>query len=229
MTSAGPAIELPVRPEEERPRRRSGRHLRPVEKQKRRRSPAVPIVVGAGIVVVALFALAAMHALLINRQIRLDDLRQDAAAEAEEVRRLRLEVAELEAPDRVLDVARTRLGMVDPAEVGYLLPAGVEGGDGEPIRVAPATPAPPPDSTADDATGAGAPDQGLDSSSGTVSPEYQEVQETLGTGQGPSPGTGDPGHPDDPGAAGGTQTDPPAQSGDDASGVAEGGPEESAE
>lgn len=130
------------------PRRRAGRHLRPVEKPTRKpskkRSPAVPVIVGAGIVIVALFALAAMHALLIGGQLRLDDLRREQASESEEVRRLRLQVAELEAPDRVLEVARDRLGMVDPGEVGYLLPVGVPGGEDGPVRVEPAQAPPPP-------------------------------------------------------------------------------------
>ncbi len=141
------AVVLTPEPDK-RPRRRAGRHLRPVEKPakkpSKKRSPAVPVIVGAGIVIVALFALAAMHALLIGGQIRLDDLRREQASESEEVRRLRLQVAELEAPDRVLDVARDRLGMVDPGEVGYLLPVGVPGGDEDLMRVDPATTPPPP-------------------------------------------------------------------------------------
>jgi hypothetical protein len=128
-----------------RPRRRPGRHLRPVARPTRRRSPAVPVLVGAGIVISALFALAVMHALLIGGQIRLDGMQREVAAEAEEIRRLRLRVAELEAPDRVLDVARRRLGMVQPGEVGYLAPAGVDTGDVTRTRVEPATVPPPPE------------------------------------------------------------------------------------
>ena len=130
---------------EPRPRRRPGRHLRPVTRPSRRRSPAVPVLVGAGIVITALFALAVMHALLIGGQIRLDGMQREVAAESEEIRRLRLRVAELESPDRVLDVARRRLGMVQPAEVGYLAPAGVNTGDLTRTRVEPATVPPPPE------------------------------------------------------------------------------------
>lgn len=119
-----------------RPVRRPGRHLRPVERP--RRSPAVPALVAVGIVIVALLALAVMHALLIGGQVRLDAMHRDVAAETESIRRLELRVAELESPDRVLDAARDRIGMVQPAEVGYLLPVGVAGGPDDPIRVAPA-------------------------------------------------------------------------------------------
>ena len=128
-----------------RPRRRPGRHLRPVARPTRRRSPAVPVLVGAGMVISALFALAVMHALLIGGQLRLDGMQREVAAETEEIRRLRLRVAELEAPDRVLDVARRRLGMVQPGEVGYLAPAGVDTGDLTRTRVEPATLPPPPE------------------------------------------------------------------------------------
>ena len=93
----------------------------------------------------ALFGVAVMHALLIGGQIHLDKMQRQAASETEEVRQLRLQVAELESPDRVLDVARTRLGMVEATEVGYLLPAGVDTGDDTLVRVDPAEPPPPPD------------------------------------------------------------------------------------
>ena len=105
----------------------------------------MPVLVGAGIVIAALFALAVMHALLIGGQIRLDDMQREVASDTEEVRRLRLRVAELEAPHRVLDVARDRLGMVQPVEVGYLAPAEVQLPDADPVSVAPAErPAPVP-------------------------------------------------------------------------------------
>lgn len=135
-------------PDRPAPRRnpRPGRHLRPVAPPTRRRSPAVPVLVGTGIVLAAFFALAVMHALLIGGQIRTDDVQRAVAAETEEVHRLRLRVAELESPDRVLEVARTRLGMVPPAEVGYLLPTSVDTGEETLVRVEAAT-APSPDET----------------------------------------------------------------------------------
>lgn len=142
MTAITPsALEAPRR----RPTRTRGRHLRPVDRPRQRRSPAIPALVGVGMVIAALLALAVMHALLIGGQVRLDGMQRDVAAETEAIRRLELRVAELESPDRVLDVARDRLGMVQPAEVGYLLPVGLEGGTAEPVRVAAAdVPAPEP-------------------------------------------------------------------------------------
>lgn len=118
-----------------------GRHLQ--VRPGRRRGPAVPAIVGAGVVLVALFALAVTHALLIMGQLRLDDLGADAVSEAEAIRRLQLEVATLESPERVLEAARSRLGMVEPEEVGYLAPLGVPG-EIAPTRV-PAAEAPEPE------------------------------------------------------------------------------------
>jgi cell division protein FtsL len=131
------------------PERRRGPHLAPVRRPTRRRSPAVPVLVGTGIVIVALFALAAMHALLIGGQVELDHMQREVAAESEEVRRLQLRVAELESPHRVLAVARERLGMVQPEEIGYLLPAGVDTGDDALVTVAPAVVPPEPEPLAD--------------------------------------------------------------------------------
>ena len=144
MTAIAPA--RPARPTHDRghvvparrPEHRRGQHLRPVERPRPKRSPAVPALVGVGMVVVALLGLAGMHAVLIGGQVRLDAMRSDVAAETEAIRRLELRVAELESPDRVLDVARDRLGMVLPTEVGYLLPVGLDGVPAEPVRVEPA-------------------------------------------------------------------------------------------
>lgn len=145
------------------PQRRPGRHLRPVERPARRRSPAVPALVGVGIVIAALLALAAMHAVLIGGQLRLDEMRREVAAESESIRRLHLQVAELESPDRMLETARTRLGMVQPSEVGYLAPIGVEVASDAPVRVEAATAPPPAAATeADDGDATG--DSGADAS-----------------------------------------------------------------
>lgn len=197
-------MTVPTRPEPDR-RARPGRHLRPVEgPARRRRSPAVPVLVGTGMVLLSLFALAVMHALLIGGQIRLDQFQREVAAEAEEVRQLRLRVAQLESPDRVLDVARERLGMVPPAEVGYLLPASVDIEQDAPVRVA-AAERPAPDE---------------EPLVGTVSPD----RSPSGAPDGEDPAGEDPRgeNPDDADSTpGGAPTD--------AEGGSEGGPEEDIE
>lgn len=166
----------------------AGRHLRSVPQ--RRRSATVPALVGVGIVLAALLGLAVMHALLIGGQIRLDAMRRDVAAESEEIRRLELRVAQLESPQRVLDAARSRLGMVQPDEVGYLVAGTGDGAD--PLRVPPATVPPEPEPVLDVVTDAGpeaGPEAGPDGadSAGETTAEA-EVPEIVHADDRPSEG-----------------------------------------
>jgi cell division protein FtsL len=73
----------------------------------------------SGIVVVVVFGVVAAHVMLTQRQFRLEALERKAAAEEARYERLRLQVAELESPERVVAAAR-QLGMVPPATVTYL-------------------------------------------------------------------------------------------------------------
>lgn len=151
-------------------------HLRRVSRPARR-GPAVPVLVGGGVVILAFFLIAVMHAFMIGGQRNLDAMQREVASETESIATLRLRVAELEAPDRVLSVAEDRLGMVEPTEVGYLPPLGTDV-DAVNVRVAAATLAPVEtddvDSADDDATATvdDAPDADVDD---TVSPEQAEV------------------------------------------------------
>lgn len=88
---------------------------------------AAAVLVGA-----SLLALAASHAMMVSTQVHLDDLERRVAEAQARHQALRLEVATLEAPDRVVSAARERLGMGPPDTVTYL-PAAV-----------PAAPAPDP-------------------------------------------------------------------------------------
>ncbi len=86
-----------------------------------------------------LLGIVASHAALAQGQFRLEELKSKAAAEQDRYQRLRLRVAELESPTRVVAVAQERLGMVPPPTVTYLSPTG-------------ATPAPiPPPEAGDEA------------------------------------------------------------------------------
>lgn len=69
----------------------------------------------------ALFGVAVSHALLIQSQLRLDDMDKEVADEQARYEQLRLDVAELESPDRIIADAR-EMGMVDPAETVWLTP-----------------------------------------------------------------------------------------------------------
>ena len=100
---------------------------------RRTRTTVLAVAAAAG-VVAALFALVAFHVVLTQNQFRLERLQARADVQQERYERLRLHVAELEAPSRVVAVAHERLGMVPPAGVTYLSPTGPASGrpPGEP-------------------------------------------------------------------------------------------------
>jgi cell division protein FtsL len=117
--------QLPsARPARERDRR--DRHLRVVPPNRRAR-PALRLSPRAGVLLtillfVALFGVAVSHALLIEGQARVDDLDQQVAAEQARYEELRREVAELEAPQRILGEATGKLGMVPAGDRVWLSP-----------------------------------------------------------------------------------------------------------
>ena len=73
---------------------------------------------------VALVALAvsACQVLIAQSQFELARLQSDAATAEDRYDRLRLQVAELESPGRIMATAQERLGMVPPPGVTYLTP-----------------------------------------------------------------------------------------------------------
>jgi len=90
-----------------------------VRRQRRARLLAVVAIVVAA---VCLFGVVVAHVVLTQNQFRLDQLQQQSAARQAEYDRLRLQVAELESPDRIVAEAQQRLGMVSPTGVTYLAP-----------------------------------------------------------------------------------------------------------
>lgn len=92
----------------------------------RRRARLVTILVSVA-VMASLFGLVASHVMLTQGQFRLESLRARAAAEQTRYERLRLQVAELESPARIVATAQERLGMVPPPTVTYLSPTGAVG------------------------------------------------------------------------------------------------------
>lgn len=73
------------------------------------------------IAVVAL-AVSACQVLIAQSQFELARLQSDAATAEDRYDRLRLQVAELESPGRIMATAQERLGMVPPPGVTYLTP-----------------------------------------------------------------------------------------------------------
>ena len=111
------------------PAPRPARHLRPsrpplrVVEPRRRLRTGPTVVVGAVLAFAIAFAIVAFQAQLVQGQRHLDDLDGRIDQAAEQYRQLRLDVAELESPERVVDAAGA-LGMVTPPEVTYLTPSG---------------------------------------------------------------------------------------------------------
>ena len=122
----------PVRPA---PARRADRpnqptaeapHLRVVRPADRSDAEQARLVRGAVILGVAvgalvLFGVVVFHVLLTQNQFRLDKLQEASLERQAEYDRLRLQVAELESPDRIVAAAQ-QLGMVTPPKVTYLAP-----------------------------------------------------------------------------------------------------------
>jgi cell division protein FtsL len=90
-----------------------------------RRRRARLVLVGCGtLFALGLLAIASLHVVLAQGQFELERLETRAAAEQAKYDRLRLQVAELEAPERVVAAAQQRLGMVPAPGVTYLSPEG---------------------------------------------------------------------------------------------------------
>jgi cell division protein FtsL len=68
-----------------------------------------------------IFGAAIFHVLLIQSEFRLDRINKEAAREQARYETLRLDVAQLSAPERIVATAQQRLGMVVPPQVAYLM------------------------------------------------------------------------------------------------------------
>jgi cell division protein FtsL len=94
------------------------------------------VAVAAIVAALCLFGVVVFHVLLTQNQFRLDKLQEQSLDRQAEYDRLRLQVAELESPDRIIAAAST-LGMMTPPKVTYLAPTIEEPGDTDtPARTA---------------------------------------------------------------------------------------------
>jgi cell division protein FtsL len=114
-------------PGRDRDRDRPDRHLRVVPPARPSRGLGVKLTPRAGVILTvlvfaALFCVAASHALLIQGEAKVDELDQQVAAEQARYEELRREVAELEAPQRILGEATGELGMVPAGDPVWLSP-----------------------------------------------------------------------------------------------------------
>ncbi len=81
------------------------------------------VVAGVAFVAVALFGVVIAHVLLMQGQFELERTQRAASTQQAEYDRLRLQVAELESPERIVATAQERLGMVSPPTITYLAPS----------------------------------------------------------------------------------------------------------
>jgi hypothetical protein len=100
------------------------RHLRLVRERARRRANGRRLLVSAGIATLGIFCLGlvTLHVLIAENQFTLDRLTQTAATQQASYENLRLQVAQLEAPARIVSDAEGHLGLVQPGSVTYLPP-----------------------------------------------------------------------------------------------------------
>lgn len=101
------------------------RVLRPGEgltEADKRRVVRLLVAVGVAGAALCLFGIVVFHVVLTQNQFRLDALQDQALERQSEYDRLRLQVAELESPDRIVADAQQRLGMVAAPKITYLAP-----------------------------------------------------------------------------------------------------------
>ena len=108
-------------------------HLQLVRPDGRRR-PQIKLTPRAGVSVVvllfvALFLVAASHALLIQNQVKLDDLDKKVAAEQAKYEDLRQDVAEAESPEKIQEQAAA-MGMVPGGETVWITSEQQKAGEG---------------------------------------------------------------------------------------------------
>lgn len=101
---------------------------------RRRRLVRRGAALAAGVVALCLFGVVVAHVVLTQNQFRLDQLREQSSDGQAEYDRLRLQVAELESPGRIVATAQQRLGMVTPTTITYLAPS-QEASPAEPVIV----------------------------------------------------------------------------------------------
>lgn len=106
---------------------RPGRHLRPVPESSRRGRRIsragrrrLAVAGAALLVVVAALGLVYLHVLGAERQFTLNSLQSQVTKAQQTYNDQRLQVAQLEAPGRIVSVAQGQLGMVPPPNVMYL-------------------------------------------------------------------------------------------------------------
>ena len=116
--ASGLAPVIPLRTPAPRPR------LRVVPPRVRRRRTAVVTIIAMTVMFVVMLGLAAFQTLIAQGQASLDKLRTQTSDAQVAYSKLRLQVAQLESPSRIVSVAEQRLGLVAPDTIHYIAPTG---------------------------------------------------------------------------------------------------------
>lgn len=114
LSGAAPAVA---------PARRSrpgGPRLRVAATATGRSAVSVVGTVALGLLFLSVLGVVVFQALLVQTQSHLDELERQVRVEEERADDLRLRLAELRSPERIVAEAQARLGMVAPDEVLYL-------------------------------------------------------------------------------------------------------------
>lgn len=121
ITASAPAIRPPA--PAARPEAAKRPELRVVEPRRRLRTGPT-FALGAVLAFAIAFAVVACQVALVQGQERLDVLDTRIAESTDRYQELRLELAELESPERIIATATADLGMVSPPAITYLTPDG---------------------------------------------------------------------------------------------------------
>jgi cell division protein FtsB len=120
----------------------AGRHLEVVRAERPARRVSGMAVACASVagLLALLFVLAVLQTAIAQGQAHLDHVGAQTADRHAEAQALRLEVAQLESPERIIEEAESRLGMVEPQTVTFVPAADPS----QPPTLAPTEPTPAP-------------------------------------------------------------------------------------
>ncbi len=90
--------------------------------QNESRLARVRLIASVSLICLVLFGVVAFHVVLSQGQFQLENMQTKATQEQAQYERLRLQVAQLEAPSRITGVATERLGMVPADKVTAIAP-----------------------------------------------------------------------------------------------------------
>ena len=88
---------------------------------RRRRSWQVGTVAGA-LLFMAMFVIVGAQTLIVQQQRHLDDVNGRITAAEDQAEHLKMDLAELQSPERIVNEAKDRLGMIQAPSPVYLLP-----------------------------------------------------------------------------------------------------------